>query len=216
MLANGVIESVTRQKMLLTFKTNGPMPAKQMAKMLGITSSGVHRHLTKLTQEGYIRFECPDTSPGRPCRYYRLTEKSNDLFPEKYDELACELLDALAEMRGESYVRQMLTRQWERAFAAYEAHVANLPLKQKVYRFAQLYDANGYMSKVAEGEEGEEGTYVLIAHNHPQREIVRKYPYVCEIEWTLIRRLLQVPVEQLECISSGGRWCRYLIYPYAS
>src|SRR5262245_13480847 len=113
-IAGRVPRGKTRNRILDTLKRADGLTADQLAHGLGITAMAVRKHLTVLEDEGYVVSSLVRRPVGRPAQLYRLAERSEELFPHRYDEIALEFLADLAAMDGPGKVDLLFNRRAER------------------------------------------------------------------------------------------------------
>ena len=201
-------ESGTRGQLLMLLKFKGSACVNEMAKELGITEMAIRRHLSTLERDGLIESKLVRQAMGRPVHLYSLTELSEDLFPKKYQHLALELLDELAQDEGEQRIAQLFERRKARLYGKYRKRLEGRPLEDKVAGLADLQNINGYMAR---WEKEGEGQYVLMEHNCPIAQVACAYQHACQCELALFRELLEAGVERTECIANGDKKCVYRI-----
>jgi predicted ArsR family transcriptional regulator len=86
----------------------GPRTAVQVAAELGIQVSAARKHLERLREMGIVDVQFKRGGPGRPKKYYALTEEGQELFPRRYDAILNSVLSGLVQGMGESSVAKIL------------------------------------------------------------------------------------------------------------
>ncbi len=202
----------TRRMMLEALKRQGPLSAKQLALACGISVAGVRQHLVAFEQNGIVSSAFRRHGPGRPSRLYSLTEQGQQLFGQRYERLALELLDAASRIGGNELVAKLFEERAQRQLHRYGPAADEDDVRAKVRTLARLRDADGYM---AEAETDGGGRTTLVEHHCPIMSVASCYPNVCACELRLVRKILGpgVTVERTEHMIDGGRACRYAVKP---
>lgn len=84
--------------------SQGPRTALQLAASLDIQVSAARKHLVRLHSMGIVEERFERSGPGRPKKFYRLSEEGRELFPRNYDALLNDLLSQLERDHGDEYV----------------------------------------------------------------------------------------------------------------
>jgi predicted ArsR family transcriptional regulator len=183
--------------------------------MLGMTSVAARQHLGGLAQSGYVTPKSlPPEGRGRPATVWTLTEKANDIFPERHAELTVGLLEAMRKAVGEEGVKRIVE---VRAADQVEQYRRTIPderatLRKRVEALAHLRTTEGYM---AEPREESPGVWLLIEHHCPICDAAKCCTGLCDAELDVFRRTLgdDVSIERVEYALGGDRRCTYRITP---
>jgi DeoR family suf operon transcriptional repressor len=198
----------TRGAIVELLKNNKGMTAGEIAKELDLHSMTVRQHLSILEHQGYIQHYREKISRGRPVYIYKLTRQAKEnLFPNDYPRFALGTLDALLVIDGAEKVNQLLEYQMEAKIAECLIDIEGKSLSEKVKVLAAFLDGEGYQVEIAETP----NAYILKEHNCALESIAKKYPQLCQLELSLLQRLLEVPVER-EChMPTGDSVCSYKV-----
>ena len=198
----------TRHAIVELLKKNDGMTASRLAKQLDLHSMTIRQHLSILEREGHIQHYREKISRGRPVYVYKLTpEAKESLFPNNYPRFALGTLDALMVIDGAEKVNQLLEYQMEAKIATCLNDIEGKSLAEKVKMLAAFLDEEGYQVEVAETP----NAYILKEHNCALESIAKEYPQLCQLELSLLQRLLDVPVER-EChMPTGDSVCSYKV-----
>ena len=198
----------TRGAIVELLKKKNGMTAGEIAKQLDLHSMTVRQHLSILEREGYIQHYREKISRGRPVYIYKLTsEAKENLFPNDYPRFALGTLDALVVIDGAEKVNQLLEYQMEAKVAMCLNVIEGKSLAEKIKVLAAFLDEEGYQVEIAETA----NAYILKEHNCALESIAQKYPQLCQLELSLLQRLLDVPVER-EChMPTGDSICSYKV-----
>ena len=88
----------------------GPRTAIQLAASLGIQVSAARKHLDRLRALNVVDESFERAGPGRPKKFYALTDEGRELFPRHYDAVLNALVSELARDQGETRAQKTLQR----------------------------------------------------------------------------------------------------------
>ena len=207
----------TRSDLLLLLRKQPGLTVTELAGCLSLTGMGVRRHLDALAAEGLVETApCEKKARGRPPTGWRLTAAGMELFPRRYDALALEILEDVAEQVGARAVDTAFARRTEKQTAEYDRALAGSGgLDERVEGLTRLRDEAGYL---AEWRKDDDGSLVLTENNCAVHRVAQQYPVVCAMELTLIRRVLGADVEvtRVSHTMAGDAVCSYRIRRCAS
>ncbi|WP_209812650.1 helix-turn-helix transcriptional regulator [Ammoniphilus resinae] len=201
--------SSTRNEILQMLKKHGSLTVSEMAAELKITEMAVRRHLNTLERDRLIESHLVRQSMGRPTNVYSLTEESEHLFPKHYSDFALDFLQDIEENEGNDKVSSLFRRREERMLKLYKQEMKGETLEQKVEQLAVLQNQRGYMVEFE--RDPETGDFVFKEMNCPISQVAKEYTHACDCELSLFKRVLDVEIEQRECISKGEDKCVYII-----
>jgi predicted ArsR family transcriptional regulator len=205
----------TRRELLDLLRSKPGSTVNELATALSLTVVGVRRHLDKLAADGIVeQVRVPNPhKAGRPPAGWRLSAAGKELFPRRYDVLALDLLEDLAEEAGPEVVDAVLARRTEKLAAEYEAQLDGVSDPQeRVLKVAALRDKAGY---VTECKAGNDGDVLLVENNCAIHRVAEHHPAVCTMELSLLRQVLgpDVEVTRLAHTMAGDAVCSYCIRP---
>ncbi len=202
----------TRSDLLLLLRKQPGRTVTELAGCLSLTGMGVRRHLDALAAEGLVETAaCEKKARGRPPTGWRLTATGMELFPRRYDTLALEILEDVAEQVDPRAVDAAFARRTDKLTAEYERALAGSSgLEERVAGLARLRDEAGYL---AEWQADDDGTLMLTENNCAVHRVAQQYPVVCAMELALIRRVLgpEVEVTRVSHTMAGDAVCSYRI-----
>lgn len=206
----------TRRKLLLLLRKHPGTTVAELAAQLELTGMGVRRHLDCLEADGLVETtECTRRARGRPATGWRLSAAGLELFPRRYDTIALDLLEDIAEHAGPGAVAAVFARRTDKLAGEYDAALAGRDtLEDRVAGLAEIRDEAGYLAEVTPGAEGE---LVLTENNCAVHRVAEHHPAVCAMELSLIRRVLgpDVEVTRTAHTMAGDAVCSYCIRPAA-
>ena len=118
------VDATTRQQVLDLIVEKGPVTASAIAKVLGLTTAAVRRHITLLLESK----EIAEHEPGAPSKRgrgrlrvdYVATERAHIHLADGYSDLASKALGYLGQVGGEEAVESFAaarSREIERRYA---------------------------------------------------------------------------------------------------
>ncbi len=200
--------STTRREILSLIKRRGPMTVQELSRSLEITPMGVRQHLAILERDGHVRSNGIRRGQGRPSRVYSITVEGDKIFPRTYEQVATSLLDDVKSLDGEAKVAAVFEHRRKRQLEEYRARMAGKEFPDKIAALTALRDEEGYL---AEHEQVDKDSFVLIEHNCPIRTVADAYRQACACEMTLFADALGAEVTRTDYILAGAPHCRYVI-----
>jgi len=205
-------EGRTRQAVVDLLLADGPLTTVELAHQLGISPAAVRRHLDQLTVEGAVSSrEVPaigQRGRGRPARSYLLTEVGRSRLPHRYDELAVQALDFLAEAVGPQAVEDFARRRAEAVIDPYRAELAAAPdVAGRADILAKALTGSGFSASLHQVGIGQQ----LCQHHCPVGHVASKYPQLCEAEMAVFTRELGTYAQRLATIARGDSVCTTFI-----
>lgn len=198
---------------------NGPITAARLARSLGVTATGVRRHLDGLEDQGLVTVVDHATSGrgrGRPPRAYVLTGAGHERMATDYDDVATAALRYLAEAIGPTAVTEFAQRrvaELERRYAG-EVAAAGPVLADRVHALANALARDGFAASTRPVAAGSlapapmSTAGVQLCQGHcPMHQVAAEFPQFCEVETEAFARLLGVHVQRLSTLAGGGHVC---------
>jgi predicted ArsR family transcriptional regulator len=203
-------EYSTRDRVLRLVVEAGPVSVVELATTLGLTTAGVRRHVAALEDAGSIavhRAALPTSGRGRPARRWIATERGQKTLTSAYSDLAAQALAFLAETAGPSAVAGFARARAEELARRHAAAVraAGGDLGDRVAVLADRLAADGY---AATARPVPTGTAIQLCQGHcPIQDVAAQFPEFCEAETKVFSELLDVHVQRLSTLASGGHVC---------
>ncbi|KQB85798.1 helix-turn-helix transcriptional regulator [Corynebacterium lowii] len=197
------VEGDTRHAIMRSLLTDGPLTASALGERLGLSATGVRRHLDILLEEGLASAES-HRSPtrGRPAKHFRLTPRGREHFGHDYDSLAALALEALSRNGGRQAVRDLARARTE-SIVAQVRESAPDSTEETAYALAKAFDDHGYAATVHSAG----GGIQICQHHCPVSQVAAQYPELCEVEHEVISELLNTHVQPLASIAGGHGIC---------
>lgn len=216
--AKKAAKTKTRKAILYSLKQKGASTAPALAKQLDLTPMAVRLHLYDLAEEGLLDFTEEKSGRGRPSKYWKLTEKSQSIFPDAHQSLCVDLMSSIRQSLGEEGLKRVVSTHSQNQCAQYKATLCAMETTEE--RLAALVDIRtkeGYMASLSSGTVGAGATKPDQWHLHenhcPICSAAQTCTQLCANELWVFKNVLgpSVEVERVEHILSGSRRCTYKI-----
>lgn len=214
-IADGAAESRTRDRVRRAIGEQGPVSARELAKVLGLTPAAVRRHLDALSEAGMITEHEAAVAGGprgrgRPARSFVLTGIGQEQFETSYDGIATAALRFLGEHAGEdavvAFAEEQIAELEERLVSAVEA--AGDDITARTEALAAALSAAGYAASTRPVGEGTGLTGIQLCQGHcPVRNVATEFRQICDAETEAFSRLLGVHVQRLATLAGGEHVC---------
>ena len=97
----------TKAKILHELRA-GDQTARDVAARLRVQVSAARKHLERLKELGLVEERFVRRGPGRPRKFYVLTDAGKELFPRRYDAILNAVLARITRDRGGEYAEHVL------------------------------------------------------------------------------------------------------------
>lgn len=202
----------TRDRVLDVISELGPITAAALAAQLGLTATGVRRHLDQLAESGAVTSRAPHTGKrgrGRPAREWVMGDLGHDRLTSDYDELAIDAMRFVRETGGEQAVRafadQRIRALEERCESRLDA--AGDEPQARTEALVEALRVEGYAASARTvGDDVVVGLQLCQGHC-PVQHVATEFPELCEAETDAFSRLLGVHVQRLATLAQGDHVC---------
>lgn len=198
----------SRSAIIGLLKENGAMSVEQLADSIHVSKVCVRRHLGLLESDGLIRYEEERHDRGRPRFMYRLTEKARCLFPQRYDELAREVLAEVERQFGVKGLDLILEARADEMIAQLKSEFEGMGFEERVRALTRVMSTRGYL---ADCRRQRDGSFRMRQRHCPTENIAIKYPAICEQEVRVYREAVDGEVVSDCRIADGHRVCEFRI-----
>jgi predicted ArsR family transcriptional regulator len=201
----------SQDRILFHLKTRGPQTAADIGSRFGITPAGARQHLLKLETAGLVESADQNRGRGRPRKYWQLTRRGHDRFPDRHSDLTVDLLRSMRGVFGDRGLDQLIEHRERASIVDYRRLVGEpRSLRQKLDALAKIRSREGYMASVAK-DSGE--SFLFIENHCPICAAAASCQGLCRSELAIFRAVLgtDVTVERIEHILAGARRCAYRI-----
>lgn len=178
---------------ILLLKRSTGMPVNELATAMKMSYMGVKQHCVALEKKGYLDTWRRPRPTGRPEKLYRLTRKTEPLFPQTGNELTIDILVTAQKVYGDTAPQKLLFNFFQARGDRYLAKLRGKSVIERTEELAKLRNAEGCISKV---EYGATTGLHLVEYHTPFGEVARRYPFLYELEREMLARVLNYPVER--------------------
>ena len=175
---------------------------------------GARRQLEAWQDKGLVEFEETADKVGRPARHWRLTAAGHARFPDRHADLTLQLIEQVRGLFGAAGLERLIAAREVDSERQYRERLgpdtADWPARAAA--LAGLRGAEGYMAEV---EQQDDGSLLLIENHCPICAAATSCQSFCRSELDIFRRVLGegVAVERAEHLLAGARRCVYRITP---
>jgi DeoR family suf operon transcriptional repressor len=175
--------------------------------VFGVSPNAIRRHLKELELDGLMVYGREQRGLGAPTFAYRLTERGEALFPNRYQDALTELLSHVEERAGRGEVNQIFAERFRTQGEQLKHEMADQPVEERLQRLVRWLSDGGYMAEW----KTENGAITLAEHNCAIRAVAQRYPEICAAEARFLTDVLAAGVERREHITAGSNACTYAI-----
>lgn len=204
----GLSEKQQKILHLLVQKKEG-MTIDQFSKLLDISRSAVHQHMTVLERDGYIRKFSSTQTGGRPGTTFVLTDNGIHLFPKHYSLFSEMLINLIKDKQGSKGLIEYLHELGASLAESNKQALQDKTLNEQIKMTAALMQELGYEAMVTEDDENH--IDMIDAYNCVFHDLAFKNDEVCELDLALLSSLLNRNVEQVSCMAKGDCQCRFKV-----
>jgi predicted ArsR family transcriptional regulator len=203
--------SGTQQKILrFLVKEKEGMTVDQFSKLLEISRSAIHQHMTVLERDGLVMKSASKQTGGRPGTTFVLTEKGIHIFPKHYSLFAEMLVKLIKQKLGSEELTVYLKDLGVLLAETRKNDLKNKPINKKIKMTADIMQELGYETQLSEGGPGE--SLIIDAYNCVFHDLAKSNPEICEMDLSLLSSLLDSKIEHTCCMAKGGGSCRFLVH----
>lgn len=196
-----------RLQIINQLKRTEGMSVKELAAALDMSYMGIKQHCLDLEEAGYLDHWRRPQPVGRPEMLYRLTRRTEELFPVASNGLSLELLEAARRLFGPQAAEKLLFLVFQSKAEGYRVRIKAETLEDKAKWLARLRDHDGYMAEFRM-----EGQAITITEYHsPILGLLRAFPAVGRLEEKMFEEILGVSVRREERTKSGLYNCKFAI-----
>jgi predicted ArsR family transcriptional regulator len=188
----------------------GPVTAGDIGERLGISATGVRRHLDALIEAGDAQASAAaawqHNGRGRPAKRYRITAAGRAKLDHAYDDLAAAAMRQLREIGGDEAVQTFARRRIDGILA----EVVNAPhtddVAETADRVAAALTKAGYRTTTTPVAGPLSGVQIC-QHHCPVSHVAEEFPELCDAERQAFAEILGTHVQRLATIVNGDCAC---------
>lgn len=204
-------EDRSQDRILFHLKTRGPQTAADIGARLGMTSAGARQHLLKLEAADLVESADRRRGRGRPRKYWQLTRRGHERFPDRHSDLTLDLLQSTHAVFGDRGMEKLIEHRERTSIAAYGKIVGRQrSLRQKLAALAEIRSREGYMASVTDETKG---NYLFIENHCPICAAATACQGFCRSELSVFQAVLgdDISIERTDHILAGARRCAYRV-----
>jgi len=168
----------SQMRVLGAIKAAGEIGVAGLSQVLAVTESGVRQQLANLESSGLVEARPSRTGgPGRDRLLYRITPRSDDLFPDQSNDELVNLLEFLRTR--EPGLVEVWLEQRMRGYATSDHAGATGDLPARLAHVAVRAAARG-MQLTVDAASGDAADFRVV--HCPMLQLARRLPGVCEAE----------------------------------
>lgn len=199
-----------KQQQILQFlvKKKTGMTIDQFSKLLEISKSAIHQHMTVLERDGYVRKFASMQTGGRPGATFVLTEKGIHIFPKHYSLFAEMLINLIKHKLGSEELIKYLQELGVSLSETKKEALKDKPLNEKIDMTVAIMQELGYEAQKSKQNR------TIDAYNCIFHDLAYNNEEVCELDLSLLSSLLDSKIKQVCCMAKGDKQCRFRVLPF--
>lgn len=195
-----------RLEIINSLKRTKGMSVNELVDKMGMSYMGIKQHCLTLQRDGYLDTWRRPQKMGRPEMVYRLTRRSQDLFPADSNHVTMELLDSTKDIYGANAPEKLLYSIFEKRTATLKAKVKGESVAERAKWLAKVRDGEGFMAEFRPTEK--DGPQILECHS-PIMNVLEKFPIIGRLEQEMFEGVLGTKVRREETRTSGLYECAF-------
>lgn len=193
------------QILALLLGTRTGLSIDTIAEKLEISRNAVKQHMVTLEKDQLIQAGGFNLTKGRPSRRYVLTDQGINQFTKQYSWFCNLLISELKEEMGSDALSALMQRMGRKIADSLAFQFKDQDAAEKVQTLSAILQHLGYQATVKQ----QDGVMTINAINCVFHDLAQKHTELCDFDRSLIRTLLDNPVEQIECMAKQGCACRF-------
>ncbi|MCC5948136.1 MAG: ArsR family transcriptional regulator [Nitriliruptoraceae bacterium] len=205
----------TRARIVQVLRRDGRTTVAALAAELELSEVAVRRHLGVLSEDGFVAADAARAEDrperGRPPSTYRLAEDAEQLFPQRYDQLAGQMLEFLQESSGREGVHDFLRWRVGREVGVLRDAVDAASLHERLEQLAGALTDAGFDASVDVEGDG----FTLTQDHCTIAQVARDHPEVCTYEAAAFAEVLghDVTLRRRATLAGGAATCVCQVRP---
>ncbi len=182
-------------------KSSTGLSVGELSKRLKMSYMGIKQYCVELEKRGYLDTWRRPKPVGRPEKLYRLTRKTDPLFPSVEVDFTMGLLKSVQRNYGGTAAEKLLFTQFQQETQRLESKVKGESTADRARSLARLRSLEGRVSECE--SDGEDGSLSLVEYHNPLAKIAEVYPSVHRMEESMLGKVLGATVTR-EVESASG------------
>ena len=202
----------TRDRVLAVISEQGPITAAALAAQLGLTATGVRRHLDQLAETSAVTSRAPHAGKrgrGRPAKEWVVGDTGHEHLTADYDELAADAMRFLRQTGGEDAVRAFADQRIRSLEERCESQIAAAgdDPHARTEALVEALRVEGYAASARTVGDDVVVGLQLCQGPCPVQHVAAEFPERCEAETDAFSRLRGVHVQRLATLAQGDHVC---------
>jgi len=205
----------TKHQILVLLKRTGSVTVEEAAGALNVASMTARQHLTGLERDGLVRTEKVKRQTGRPHFLFSLTQKGEEMFPQRFDlfaqalleEASCLTADEIEGLDHDAKRSLLIQRSADRLAERFRFQVTGHTLQQRVSAVTDVLQLIGGFAEWLTTDDG----FEIRDYNCCFARLVDEQRSDCQWHVRLLTRLLDWPVRHELGHSERTECCRYFV-----
>ncbi|MCI0399159.1 MAG: DeoR family transcriptional regulator [Chloroflexi bacterium] len=195
----------TREVILEAIKKANGSTVDALAEAADVSPVTVRHHLNSLQAEGLLKTRSVRRKVGRPYYVYSLSDKGQELFPQRYVRLSSRLLDELKARFPAETVANLFSSVVEGIVAEHRSEFEGLSFEERLDYLVDLLGEEGFLAAWEQTADG----YQLTEYSCPYISVGQKHQEVCTFDRQLVQIVLETEVTQHSCMLNGDTCCHF-------
>lgn len=187
-------------------KRSQGLTVTELSGRLDMSYMGIKQHCLDLEKDGYVDTFRRHRGVGRPELLYRLTSKSQDLFPQADNSLSISLLEQARKLFGPSAPGKMLFFHFQKQGEDYAAKLRGETPAERAKWLVRFREKEGHMADFELGPPCR-----IIERHHLLQKLFEAYPEAMLMEQEMFQRILGTSVKREQKLVGGLYECVFLI-----
>jgi predicted ArsR family transcriptional regulator len=194
-----------RARIVELLRREGEASVADLAAALTISEVAIRRHLGILVDDGFVAARTVTSERGRPPSHYTLTAAADQLFPQRYDQLATQMFSFLQQEHGPQGVRSFLRWKLDQEVAGLQEAVTAEHLHERLEQLAAVLSDAGFDASI----DHDGASFTLTQDHCTIAEVARDHPEVCAYEAATFSKVLghDVALTRRETLAGGAPSC---------
>jgi predicted ArsR family transcriptional regulator len=199
--------SAAKTDLVLMMKRQGEVTIKEATTALGLASTTIRQHLSKLEQDGFVDRRLDRSGVGRSSQLYYLTKKANTFFQNREPALLIHLIRSLLAAGEMDRLKSIYSSFCADQLAHWKRRTTtHLSDTEKTAELQRLLKELGYIPKC---DYDADHRLVIELFHCPYPNVARLIPFQCECEQRLFEDLTDTTLTR-ECgLTNGNESCRF-------
>ncbi len=187
-------------------KRSHGLAVKELSCRLAMSYMGVKQHCIELHRDGYLETWRSPKPVGRPEMIYRLTRRSQELFPVESHQMLISVLGSARQLFGATAPGKLLFLNFRERTESYLARVRGETVEERAKWFARARDEEGCLASLDAGP-----PLRVVERHSPLADLFAAFPETEGMERELVERVVGAKVRRAAKVTGGLYECTFEI-----